>query len=504
MFKRRAQSLRNWDYTLTAPVAGLDAVSSLMRTPENRAVVLENWFPYPDRLETRPGQIEHATGFVENVDRLHVYAAVSGGESLWATTDDGVFECTAEGPIGAAAIALTDGKTIAASISTGAGNYMFLVNGIDTLKQFDGASWTSVLTFGTTATEVYNYVEIYRQRLFLVKKDSLEIEYLAANSISGAPTNYPLGAIFRQGGYIVALGTWTIDGGSGPDDQIAIITNKGEVAVFSGSDPATWAFRGTFFVGRPLGKTPVYKYGGDLLFLTEGGIYPLSSVLQSSIVERSQGVTNNIRPVFSTAAAAFSNNEGWQIISDPLVPYLMVNLPSTPLRKQAVMHSQTGAWCLFSGLNAFCFARMGDVVFFGTATTVNKIMGVSDNGTNIRATLLQANSTFKRPRQKQVKLAKPYFKSAGEFNYNLGIANDFRDQGQVSPIYPGGFGDTSLWGTGIWGTSLWSGITNTLHDWHSIPDEYAHWKAFYLQVISNNARVSYIGSDFLFTEGSNF
>lgn len=504
MYKTRQKRLENKDYNLVAPITGFDAISPIMAESPKGAIILENWFPQPDCLISRQGYVDHSTGFADPVRRMHVHAATNGGESLWATTDAGIYDATVAGPIGATVMALTNGYTISTVIATGAGNYLMLVNGTDTLKQYDGTTWSSVATFGGTATSVYSYIETYRQRLFLVKKNSLEIEYLAPNAIAGAATNYPLGAIFRQGGFIVAVGTWTVDGGTGPEDQLAVVTNKGEVAVFSGSDPSTWDFRGVYFVGRPLDDMCLYKYGGDLLFLTENGVYPLSSVLQSSVVDRAQSVTNRIRPVFSAAAASFANNRGWQIISNPLIPFILINIPSTPVVKQAIMHSQTGAWTMYSGWNANCFARMGSELYFGGAESVARVNGVSDNGGNITCTMLQNNSRFGYPRDKMVTHIKPYFTANGGYRYNLGIAPNFVEYAETTEIIPIEDGTAAIWGSGLWGTAEWTGTTAIIEDWQAVPDIFSQWKALYCQVVTNDGIVKYLGSEIRHIPGGDY
>jgi hypothetical protein len=401
-------------------------------------------------------------------------------------------------------MSLTSGTTVSASINTGSGfSYFFLANGVDTMKRYDGTTWTSIAAFGTT-TDNYNFVLTYRQRLFFIKKNSLEIEYLSPNSIAGTATNYPLGAVFRQGGYLVAMETWTIDGGTGPEDQLAIISSKGEVSVYSGSDPATWVFRGTYFIGRPLGQKCMVKYGGDILVLTETGVTPLSKVVQSTSIDRAQTFSQNIRSIFNTAAGLFSGNAGWEMIVDPVTPMVLINIPSTPVIKQAVMHSQTGAWTLYSGWDASCFARMGQQIYFGSGTVIKRVTGNSDDGTNITCTMLQAPSRFQYGENKRVQYVRPYLNTTGSFFYNMGIASNFSDPREKTYVQKGPGISAALWGTGIWGTSLWSGNQELSQDWQTIPDEHALWKSLYLQIVTNNGRVTYYGSDILYTPGGNF
>lgn len=504
MFKQKAASKENKPFNMPAPTGGLDAATAIMSMPTSQAVFLENWFPQPDGLELRDGFVSHKTGFATQIDALHVHAASNGGESLWATNSSGVYNATIAGAIGAAAIALTEGKTISTTISTGAGNYLMLANGVDTMKQYDGTTWSSIATFGAVATSLYSYVATYRQRLFLVKKNSLEIEYLAPNAISGAATNYPLGANFQQGGYIIAIGTWTIDSGTGPEDKLAVVTNKGEIAVFNGNDPATWLFQGVYSTGRPIGARCLFKYGGDLLVITESGIYPLSGAVQSTSIDRQKALSDKVKPLFAAAAASFQTNQGWQLIADPLKPCLIVNIPSTPVKRQFVMHSQTKAWTTYTGWDALCFARMGKELYFGTATEVCRVNGNSDKGANITATMLQAHTRLERQQNKKIELVKTYISNNNAFSYNLGIANDFSDPREKTFFQPGGSATAAIWGTSLFGSAYWTGITGIAQDWQTVPDDHTLWKALYLQVTSNVAKIKYFGADMLFVLGAHF
>ncbi len=501
MFKQKSRIKGNEPYHSLAPVGGLDGVSPLMGMPENRCILMENWFPQPNGIAMRDGFVSHMTDSAEAVLKLHVYAATTGAQTLWASTDDGIYAATTEGPFGVADIAITNGLTISTTIATGAGNYMMVANGVDTIKQYDGTTWTSIATFGGTATSVYSYVETYRQRLFLVKKNSLEIEYLSANAISGAATNYPLGAVFRQGGYIIAIGTWTLDGGTGSDDQLVIVTNKGEVAVFAGNDPATWEQRGVYAISEPIGASCLFKYGGDLLIITENGVFPLSGVVQSASIDRRQAVSENIKSLFRKAAISAKSAPGWEILVDPLKPLLLVNIPASPNRYQFVMNTQTRAWTVYKGWDARCFARMNGETYFGTETGVKRVNGHADEGTNITATMLQAFTRMRYPAKKKIELQKPYISTDNGYIYYLGAGYDFADPREVTFVNGSGYANAAIWGISRFGEAVFTGQATISQDWHTTPDDYSLWKAPYLQVVSRLAAVEYYGSDFLFLPG---
>ena len=488
---------------ITAPVGGLDANNSLMQMPQQDALALENFIPYPDKITTRPGATTWLTGLSTLPRRLWVYAASGGAESLWATTDNGIYNATTTGAAGAAVIALTNGKTVGLQFGTGANNYLFIVNGSDTLKQYDGAAWTAIATLGTTATSTYSYIDSYRQRIFFTVRNSLNLEYLAPNSIGGTPTNYSFASIFKLGGTIVATNSWTIDGGAGPDDYFVIVTSKGELAVYSGNDPTTWSLKGVFYIGRPLGKLPLFKYGGDLLFNCEAGLFPLSKALQSAQINRAASVTTKIRQLFSDAASANFSNDGWQIIAMPDIPLLVVNIPATT-QYQYVMHAETGAWAKFNGWNATCFARMNGLLYFAGGSTVSVVGASSDDGGNITCTMLSAYNKLGYPKKKRIVKILPYFVANGSFSYIMGIGRDFQTFSLDTTTVPGGNNNVALWGTATWGAASWTSSVLNTNDWHSLPDSFSNWKSFYLQVVTNSVEVSYIGAELRVMQGSDY
>lgn len=513
MFRQPSAPQKNGMLSYPPPISGYDPSSAFMEMKPQTAVILENFFPRANGIETRDGFVNHATGIPVQPHRLHVYSAPTGGEALFTTTDQGCYDVTSAGAVGAAAFVLTNGKTISTAINTGVTNYLTMVNGVDDLHRYDGSAWATVPTFGTAPvrnTHDYSYVELYRQRLFFAVRSSTQIEYLPSNSIAGQQVNYDLGALFRLGGFIIALAVWTIDGGVGPEDNLCVITNKGEVAVFAGNDPTTWSLRGVYFVGRPLGLTPGFKYGGDILWLTETGIVPMSSVIQTASLDRTATVTTTIRQNTVDNAQQFFSNEGWQIISDPIKPFLLMNIPSTPLRKQAVMNSQTGAWCTYVGWNAIHFARKNGELYFidstGTAGTwkINRVTGFADAGTNITATMLQAYSTFGYSGEKKIEEVRPYFNAATPFQYNAGVSNDFLDAAEYTQQQVGSGISAGVWGLGVWGTSVWTGTSLVANDWITVPDAYGNWKALYIQTVSRLSKVQYIGSDILMKRGGHF
>jgi hypothetical protein len=488
----------NRNKILVAPTKGLNAKANLMAMAPDEALVLENWIPYPDALEMRPGNSNHVTGAASPLLRLWTYSSNAGVESLWATSNTGIYNVTAAGALPALSIALTNGQTIATSISTGANNYMMVVNGTDTLKQYDGAAWSSIALFGATATSVYSYIETYQQRIFLIRKNTLTLEYLPINSISGTPVTYDLGAIFRRGGRLVALGTWTIDGGVGANDKLVAVTSQGEVAIFSGADPSsasTWTNEGVYYIGKPLGNQPLTKAGGDLIYISEVGIFPISKALQSVAIEYNQAISDKIQPILSLLADNFGSTDGWQVILQPTIPLLILNIPSTPLRVQYCLHTSGGGWCSFSGWAANNFALLNKGLYFATNTGVQKVEGTADVGADIVATMLSSYTQLNYLSTKRVAAMRPFFQPQAPFSYVLAMANDFETNPGGATIPPASAAPYSVWGTGLFGSAYWGSSDSVLQDWRAPADLPKSWKAVYIQVTSKISTIRYLGAE---------
>jgi len=325
-------------------------------------------------------------------------------------------------------------------------------------------------------TDRFATVNLFKERLYFVQEDSLSFWYLPVDSINGAVSEFPLGGIFKRGGYLQAMGTWTIDAGYGVDDLAAFITSNGEVAVYKGSDPSDpndWSLVGLWNVGQTFTRKCVFKFGGDMLLLTEDGLVPLSAGLQSTRLDPRVNLTDKIFFAVSQAAAAYANNFGWQMNYFAKNNMLILNVPVTGGSEQYVMHNITKSWARFTNINANCWEMSGDNMFFGGVGYVGKFYDTyADAGTNIRAFTQQAYSYFDRRGQlKRFTLVRPILQTDnGVPNVLCGISVDFdtidlTTQISFNPVIdPIGLWDVDVWdnanfGGGLITTKIWQGVT---------------------------------------------
>ena len=82
--------------SIPAPVGGWDAVSALADMPEDRAVVLENWFPSTGDVRVRRGSKIHASGMGSGVvESLMPYNGLTSAASkLFAATANKIYDAT--------------------------------------------------------------------------------------------------------------------------------------------------------------------------------------------------------------------------------------------------------------------------------------------------------------------------------------------------------------------------------------------------------------------------
>ena len=365
------------------------------------------------------------------------------------------------------------------------GTYIITVTGLATFTYVMATTpASSATTVGSYAVQLYItgvnsanliHVNLFKNRLFYTQKDSLKVWYLPVNAIGGAAEQLDFGGIARNGGYIQAMATWTLDAGQGADDYAVFITNMGEVIVYNGTDPAnaeTWALKGVWQLGYVYNRRCFFKWSGDVLLLTQDGLVPLASALQSSRLDPRVNLTDKIFYAISQAASLYSGNFGWQVMYFASPNMLLINVPTNSGTQQFVMHTITKAWGQFTGINANCFEMNGDQLYFGGLGLVGKYFdGYSDNGTNINASVQQAYSYFDAPGQlKRFTLVRPILQTDnGAPSVLCGINVDFDYQNQLGTVtFNPSATSLGVWDGAIWDVSSWGGNLSLNKIWQSV------------------------------------
>lgn len=501
---RHVPAARVWP--IPPPVGGLNSQESISDMPEEDALLLENIFPEPDFVELRRGYESHATGLSTAVESLLHWAGPTS-EKLFGAVTASIFEVTAAGAVGAAEIAgLTNGRWQQAMMTTTGGSFLVICNGADAVRNYDGSSWTTPTITGVSSAVLDN-VWVFKERLIFVEENTLSLWNLGTKAIAGAAAEIPLGSVFKKGGKILAGGSLTRDGGAGADDLCIIVTSRGEVAVYQGTDPSsasTWALVGIFDIPPPIGKRCLQKAGGDLVVITRGGVISLSAmfVLDRAAQERA-AVTSKINRLFTADARLHNARFGWQLMSYPRSNYFIVNVPTTEgsVSKQYVMNALTGAWCSFKGLNANCWALRDEVLYFGGLGTVWKADSTrQDNGTPITGNWKTAFSDLGRPgKEKTAQMLRALSTSSGQPGVLMDINVDYEDREPTSSPSPGP-ALTSVWGTATWGSGTWAARQAPSGEWFGAEGA-GHTMSIRGRVVSDGASYTINGFEVLSTEG---
>lgn len=462
--------------SLPPPVGGWDTENALADMPSQNAVVLDNWFPETDKVTLRRGYSEHATGLSGSVETILSYSPPSGSAEFFAVNDGKVYDITAPGAVTTALVTgLANDRWQDTQIGTAGGHFLFMVNGEDTPLIYNGSTWTTASITGPTANNLV-WCNLHQRRLWFGEINSLTAWYLPVNSISGTAAQFPMAGLAKLGGSLVAMGTWTRDGGDGTDDVAVFITSEGEAIVYAGTDPSDanlWALVGVFRIGRPIGRRCVIKAGADLIMMTQDGFVSASSILS---LDRSQtqrvALSKQINKAVNDAQRLYRSEFGWQPIIYPTGAMLIFNIPQGGGRfHQYVFNTLTGAPCRFTGIDAVSWALFGDRIFFGgTDGNVYEFDTIaSDNGDNIRADAIQAFSYFGQPGMKKAfKLAEPLFESNGNPNAAVELNVDFQIRNTTATPAPSTSLDVARWGSARWGVSRWAAAALIFRGWRGV------------------------------------
>ncbi len=464
--------------SIPAPVGGWDAVSALADMPEDRAVVLDNWFPTTTDVRVRRGHIEHCDDMGSGVvDSLMVYNGLTvAGSKMFAVTGGSIYDVSASGAGSVTSVTgLTNNRWQYVNFTTSGGKFLWACNGVDTPKHYNGSAWATPSITGITSTDIVN-VNAHKNRLWFVLKDSTKAAYLATGSIAGAATTFELGGLFTSGGYLVAMATWTRDGGAGPDDLAVFMSSRGQAIVYAGTDPSaadTWELIGVYDVGPPIGYRCFTKVGADLMLINLDGVLPLSKGL---VLERSAQaqvtITLNINSAMNEAARSYKGNFGWEMTPYAKGTMAILNVPIAEgaTQHQYVMNTITGAWCRFKGMNANTWAVFKDDLYLGGND--GKVYQADTGGIDVDDTIDAVgqgayNYYGSMGTLKQWKMLQPLITTDSDSRPAIGISTDFKDNAALGTPTASVL-DSALYDVALYDVDVYAVEGRTVADWTSI------------------------------------
>jgi hypothetical protein len=351
------------------------------------------------------------------------------------------------------------------------------------------------------------HVNLFKNFLFFVQENSMSAWYLPVGQVAGAAEELDFGGIARMGGFLQAMGTWTIDAGQGADDYAVWVTNNGEAIVYNGTNPdaaETWALKGVWQLGQTFNRRCFLKWAGDLLLLTKEGLVPLAAALQSSRLDPRINLTDKIFYAISRATNLYQNNFGWQINYYAAQNMLIINVPFTEGIQQFCMHTISKAWCNFTDISATCWELSYDTMYFGGNGFVGRFWdSFSDDGNNINATVQQAYSYFDAPgQQKRFTMIRPIFQTDnGLPGILVGINTDFDAQDNLGGVSFNAISSTlGVWDTAVWDDDVWGGNLSLTRLWQGVTG-LGYSGGIVMKIASQGIDVHWISSDYVMERG---
>jgi len=336
-------------------------------------------------------------------------------------------------------------------------------------------SGTNSLTGAALVPSTLITVTVFKERVWYIENNTMNVWYATIRGYQGVLTMLPLGQLFKKGGTLMQMATWTIDNVSGIDDYAVFITSEGEVAIYQGYDPAqlsTWSLVGIFNIGRPIGRRCYTKYASDIVVITADGLTPLSKAMLTDRTQEDAQLTYKIINAINNDVQAFNANFGWQVIDYPLGNKLILNVPDqlNTVMHQWVMNSVVKSWWRFDALNANCWELQQDSLYYGGSTKVFLAdTGLSDAGTAITVDCKPAFSYFNQPgKLKNFMMARPVFLASAKIAPQIIMNVDFADV--INPSPPFLSGGTAPWDTSPWDVTPWgdSAPAISIKSWQGI------------------------------------
>jgi len=506
--------------TIPSPIGGVNFYSSLFGMPPEDAIRLTNWWPQVYGCMHRRGFVEWKKGYPGLIGSLYAYHTNMGQSFLYAFAGTGMYNVTLKdtSPTPPAPTAVITGLTTTiwqgTMMANIGGTHKILVSGQDNpiwihqttlgqdpptysrLTAGDGVASGTIKADPDLGISIdpRNFIDvtIHQKRLWFVEKNSTNGWFLDADVNYGIAYKFDFGPLFKRGGFLQSLATWTVDTGEGANDVLVAFGSEGDIAVYKGIDPlgaplATpavapdWTLQGVYYAGTLLdGHRFHCKVSGDLKFLTIQGLISMNDMLTSTSVGAPQSSieAQNVQQFLADQTSQYGFLPGWDMKFVASQNMLIINIPSASSTGalQLVENVVNKKWSTFLGMDATCWvADFNEAPYYGSnARILQAWTGNSDNvtlssplGVPITALVQQAYNYFGTPaNNKQVGLYRPNFLTSRSVTWKGSIRYDFNFFTPVLQVNPPG-PNLPYWDSAIWDSAKWAGGLHAQKDWAS-------------------------------------
>lgn len=456
---------------LSAPLKGLSLSSKLSTGDPMAAPILTNWVIGEDRIRVRPGY-----RLIRKISSTPVetFLSYSGVPSKMLAGSGGVvYEATSGASVKTGFTSNDWHWTMFANLSQV--KYLMAVNGANGVHSYDGTTMVKqTITAPAGKPHIipdnFNIVLTHMNRLWFADKANLSVYYLPVQNIAGEVKEVPVGAIFRRGGTIRALGSWSIDGGTGMDDRLCIFSDQGECAIYSGLDPdSDFSLVGLFSFDAPMSKHCVVNFGGDIYVLISGGLVPMSILIRAE-TEKLNISDQNVISEFRANSIRYRSTPGWQLILDNESGHMICNMPGGAANRygQLVRKMHVAYWTQWRDIPSRCWGWLTNQLYVGDDSgNVFEVdeATLNDNGEAIYVDVQLAWSAYGTPAIKHFKQLRPYIFTDGVPRPFMDVRVNYtnkppKNQPDVTFTAPG-----AVWNEAIWDVDDWAQPVKAWASW---------------------------------------
>jgi hypothetical protein len=474
--RRRVSQVAN----VLPPVKGWVSDDSAGLDTRATARILRNLIPTRNSMIARngcqkvaqcPGPVESLLSFNSGATRVMLAATPSAVFAINPSFDPEDVTATE------LATELQSGRWQSVSVANAADEIaLLMVNGMDGVWRYTIADGLAKITPGNPAANTLfnSFVNIttHKGRVWFLETNSPTVYYSApfTNNPTAVAPLY-LGPLLKLGGHIVAVQSWSRDGGDGPDDLLVFVSNNGEILIYSGIDPAVdFQIVGNFKQARPLGLRCLRKAGADVVYYSFFGPSSLSELLP--MIESQARNVIPMRDEFERWVDQNHSSFGWDLEMYSRRSWIVYNVPITPPTKfnQYVLSLDTGAWFEITDWNALCWKEHGENLYFGDFTGAINLadFGQNDNGQAIQLDYMASWSDFGTPSSKKFNVAEVTVRSNAVPKISMDMMLDYRETlPETAPAFASQ-AINSPWNISPWNISPWSGSARYYSEWQGL------------------------------------
>lgn len=376
---------------IPAPFGGMNREVLPINLPPNEAYKIKNYQCGIASLKSM--SVENGASFSgvstgAGFDGVHSFVNSSCEGRLILTSNSKVMESTTitSGSDITGAVTITDGTTQAAPFN----DYLFIVNGTDDVIRvpLSGNATQPGFVGPGGDDKLLSCVWGYRGRIFFIGKDSTSFWYhKTIGAVSGTLTEVDLNNFLNKSGKLLAGATWSTNTGAISDELNVIISDAGEVLIYSGSypDAADWYLVSRTFIPKPVGNRCVLALGADLMIITQSGVISLQQALPSgSSPADYYRVSQKVEGLF-TLGTVPSYAHAVRHSSEPFFYFLTTGPTISTVEGDnviLVLNSRTGAWSYFQpSVSPTSLVFFGGLLVYVTGAA-DLIYSVSPSGIN--------------------------------------------------------------------------------------------------------------------------